>query len=137
MGGAMADNPGAGGPLQQSAGDESVRVNQIYRASLDSVYSVEFYSTLQVTTLRWVRWLDFVIGLAAAIAGGSGLGILKDPRLAWLCGCVTAASIILTVAKGVWNWPHRIQTISDRMKSYGALSARYKTVVEDIQYKKQ
>jgi hypothetical protein len=57
--------------------------------------------------------------------------------MAWPCGFITSAAVILTVAKGVWDWPGKLQTVSARIKDYSEVVARYRTLVEDISYQQR
>lgn len=112
-----------------------IRINQIYRAYLDRRFDLEHYICIQRETLQWARYWDFIIGFAAAISGGSGLGILADKKFAYLCALITTAAIILTVAKAVWDWPGKLKAINDRIVALSELAGRYKILVDDLQYR--
>jgi hypothetical protein len=62
------------------------RVKQLRDSYLNSVYAVDYYKESNDRTTQYARHFDFAIGLGAVTSGGSGLGILGDTRLAWLCG---------------------------------------------------
>jgi hypothetical protein len=108
------------------------RANQVYKAYLDAIYNLDLYRADQDRTLTWSRGWDYIIGLSAAISGGSGLGILADPRLAWLCGGITTASIFLTVAKGTYDWPGRLKFDTERISDYNKLRLEWQYLKEDL-----
>jgi hypothetical protein len=80
--------------------------------------------------------MDFAVGLGAATGGGTGLGILADPRFAWLCAGVTTASTVLAVAKPAYHWAERLQRSVELEKYFDSIVSDYKTLVEEIQESK-
>jgi hypothetical protein len=109
------------------------RVNQVYRAYLNAIYELEYYRADQERTMTWSRRWDFIIGLSAAISGGSGIGVLADPRLAWLCGVIATGSVILTVGKSVYDWPGRLKVDTERINDYSRLRYDYQYLKDDVE----
>ena len=63
------------------------------------------------------------------------MGILADPRFAWLCGFITTASIVLTVAKTTFDWPGRLKYATEMVEKYGRISGKYQLLIEDLNYR--
>lgn len=53
--------------------------------------------------------------------------------MAYVCGAITLASIVLTAAKQAFDWPSRINFASEMMQQHAALAARYKIIWEQLQ----
>lgn len=113
-----------------------VRVNQVYREYLNAVFHKDYYRKRHEETVGYARHLDFLISLGTGIGGGTGLGILADPRFAWLCGIFTAISLVLSIAKATYNWPGKLDQSMKMVELYSRLSLRYRQLVEDIRYKR-
>jgi hypothetical protein len=112
-------------------------VNQTYRECLNAVYERDYYQALHSRTIQYARVYDYSIGLGSAVSGGSGLGILADPKFAWLCGIVTTVSVLLSIAKGVWDWPGKTKFALERVQFYDRLYSGYRRLVDDINAAKQ
>ena len=112
-------------------------VNQAYRECLSAVYERDYYQALHNRTIQYARVYDYSIGLGSAVSGGSGLGILADPKFAWLCGIVTTVSVLLSIAKGVWDWPGKTKFALERVQFYDRLYSGYRRLVDDINAAKQ
>lgn len=122
---------------KQSAGSSTKeRVAQIHVHCLNSVYATDYFKEVGRRVTRYAPHFDFAIGLGAALAGGSGLGILSNPNFAWLCGILTTASVILTVAKSSYNWPTRLNFASEMTEKYGRLSGKYLLLIDEMNYAK-
>ncbi|UXN65410.1 hypothetical protein N8E89_07085 [Phyllobacterium sp. A18/5-2] len=108
---------------------------QIYRSYLDSLYEVDYYHAAIVGVASYSQYYDFVIALGTALSGGTGIiGILSESQpMAYVCGAVTLASIVLTAAKQAFDWPSKINFASERMQEHAVLAARYKIIVDRIQ----
>jgi len=116
--------------------DSRGRVEQLYRSYLKCVYSTDYFKAVHHATSRFGTLFDFAIGLGAAVSGGSGLGILADPRFAWACGIITTVSIILTVAKTTYDWPGKLKFASDMVEKFGRLSGKYEILIDEIRYRR-
>jgi hypothetical protein len=112
-------------------------VNQVYRECLTAVYERDYYQALHGRTIQYARVYDYSIGLGSAVSGGSGLGILADPKFAWICGIVTTVSVLLSIAKGVWDWPGKTKFALERVQFYERLYSGYRRLVDDINASKQ
>ncbi len=113
----------------------SVRVNQVYRNYLNSLFWGEYYTAHHEAALKHARIFDFFIALGTLIAGGSGLGILAEPNLAWVCGLVTTIALVLSGLKTAYNWSNRIKVSSEKVAAYGGLSSEYHSLIEDINFR--
>src|SRR5262245_35130657 len=107
-------------------------VNQTYRECLDVLFERDYYQTLYEKTIRRSRVFDYSIGLGSAMSGGTGLGILADPNFAWVCGPVTTISVLLSIAKGIWDWPGQTKFTLERVQFYETLYQGYKSLVDDL-----
>ena len=107
-------------------------VNQTYRECLKVLFQRDYYQAFYDRTIKYSRAFDYSIGLGSAMSGGTGLGILADPRFAWVCGIMTTVSVLLSIAKGVWDWPGQLKFGLDRVQFYSGLHARYESLVDDI-----
>jgi hypothetical protein len=107
-------------------------VNQMYRECLTSLFERDYYQELYNQTIKYSRYFDYSIGLGSAMSGGTGLGILANPNLAWLCGVVTTASVLLSIAKGIWDWPGKTKFALERIQFYEKLYFGYKALVDDV-----
>ncbi|MDH7806858.1 MULTISPECIES: hypothetical protein [unclassified Rhizobium] len=108
---------------------------QIYRSFLDSLYEVDYYREVRLGVASYSQYYDFVIALGTALSGGTGvIGILNESKpMAYVCGAVTLASIVLTAAKQAFDWPSKINFASEMMQQHAAHAARYKIIVDRIQ----
>jgi hypothetical protein len=122
-----------------SAGDARERVEQIYHTYLDCEYEVEYYGSIHARTVRYSRHFDFVIGLGAAISGGSGvIGAIQNSALgAWACGILTVATVILTAAKASYNWPAQVEMALYNLEFFRQMVRSYRLLVEDMRYAKR
>ena len=109
-----------------------VVVNQLYRERLGLLYERDYYLELYKRTIRYARVFDYSIGLGSAMSGGTGLGILADPKFAWICGIITTISILLSIAKGIWDWPGKTKFALDRIQFYDAAHSGYKSLTDDV-----
>ncbi|MBR0801895.1 hypothetical protein JQ615_41960 [Bradyrhizobium jicamae] len=107
-------------------------INQTYRECLNALYERDYYQIAHSNTIQYARIFDYAIGLGSAVSGGSGLGILADPKFAWLCGTVTTVSVLLSVAKGVWDWPGKANFALQRVQFYQKLYSNYQRLVDDV-----
>ncbi len=114
----------------------TTRVRQIHHAYLESEFQVEYYTTLRDRTSRYAKHFDFLIGLGAAGSGGSGLGILGDPRFAILCGILTSLSVILAIAKSTYDWQGRIAKSTELFDYYRPIALQYSQLIDDLNYHK-
>jgi hypothetical protein len=112
-------------------------VNQVYRECLDARYERDYYQELYDRTIRYSRVYDYSIGLGSAGSGGTGLGILADPKFAFVCGTVTTISVLLSIAKGIWDWPGKTKFALDRVQFYDGLAAGYEDLVDDLNAAKE
>lgn len=112
------------------------RVQQIHGSYLKSVYATDYFKEVHRQIMQFAKHFDFAIGLGAAVSGGSGLGILRDPRFAWVCAALTTMSVVLTIAKTSYDWPGKLKSSSDLVEKYGRLSGKYQILVEDMNYRK-
>jgi hypothetical protein len=71
------------------------------------------------------------------MSGGTGLGILGDAKFAWLCGTVTTVSVLLSIAKGVWDWPGKTKFALERVQFYDGVYSGYRYLVDDVNAAKQ
>jgi hypothetical protein len=106
--------------------------NQMYRECLGALFERDYFHELYNRTIKYSRFFDYSIGLGSALSGGTGLGILANPSLAWLCGVVTTVSVLLSIAKGIWDWPGKTKFALDRVQFYEKLYFGYKTLVDDV-----
>lgn len=108
---------------------------QIYRAYLDSLYEVDYYRQVRLGVTSYSQYYDFIIALGTALSGGTGVvGILNESQpMAYVCGAVTLASIVLTAAKQAFDWPGKINFASEMLQRHAALAARYKIIVDRMQ----
>src|SRR5262249_12897013 len=93
----------------------------------------DYYQKMYENTITYAKVFDYSIGLGSGISGGSGLGILADPKFAWICGPITTVSVLLSIAKGVWDWPGKSKFALDRIQFYSSLYDGYQSLVDDIQ----
>jgi hypothetical protein len=112
-------------------------INQTYRECLGALFQRDYYQELYSRTIRYSRIFDYSIGLGSAMSGGSGLGILADPKFAWVCGPVTTVSVLLSIAKGVWDWPGKTKFTLERVQFYDDIYSRYQQLVDDLNVAKQ
>lgn len=112
-------------------------LNQTYRECLDALYDRDYYRELYDRTIRYAKAFDYSIGLGSAMSGGTGLGILADPKFAWLCGIVTTVSVLLSIAKGVWDWPGKTKFALDRVQFFDERYSDYRQLVDDVNATKQ
>lgn len=108
------------------------QVKQLHRECLEAFFREDYYKRLHANTVRYAKIFDFSIALGSAASGGSGLGILADPRFGWLCGLVTTASVLLSVAKGVWGWDAKTKFALERVQFYSDLDSKYMALVDDL-----
>jgi hypothetical protein len=113
-----------------------VRVNQVYRMYLDLLWAIECYRVRYQRILRFTSHLDFAIAISGAVAGGSGVGVLKDPRLAWMSGAAALLSVFLTAAKTAYHWPDKLRHVLDQMIQYEGVKDGFAQLVQDIEYKR-
>jgi|SRR3954451_18602163 hypothetical protein len=107
-------------------------VNQMYREYLNAQFQKGYYQELYGRTIKYSRVFDYSIGLGSAMSGGSGLGILASPNFAWICAGMTTVSVLLSIAKGVWDWPAKSKFGLDRVQFYDNLCAGYRSLVDDV-----
>lgn len=107
-------------------------LNQTYRECLKARFNRNYYQFLYNRTIRYAKSFDYLIGLGSAASGGTGLGILATPSFAWVCGPITTISVLLSVAKGVWDWAGKAKFSLDRMQFYDKLSTDYQSLVDDV-----
>jgi hypothetical protein len=119
------------------AGDATEVVNQVYKECLDALFQRDYYRELYNRTIRYARVFDYSIGLGSAMSGGSGLGILADPKFAWLCGIITTVSVLLSIAKGVWDWPGKTKFALERVQFFDETYSGYRRLIDDINANKQ
>jgi hypothetical protein len=112
-------------------------VNQMYKECLVIAFRREYYQELYNRTIKYSKVFDYSIGLGSAASGGTGLGILADPRFGWVCALMTTVSVFLSVAKGVWDWSGKSKFALDRAHFYGKLYADYKALVDDVDAARQ
>jgi hypothetical protein len=120
-------------PSDEERFSPGARVRQAYSAYLDSLYHGEYYKTMNSDVTTYARHFDFVIGLSAALSGGSGLGILGSPWMAVPCSLLTGASVVLTVAKQSYDWPAKSNFAAEMLEKNGRVAGKLKRLVEDIQ----
>jgi hypothetical protein len=112
-------------------------VTQAYRECLDALFNRDYYQELYNRTIRYARIFDYSIGLGSAMSGGTGLGILADPKFAWVCGIVTTVSVLLSIAKGIWDWPGKTKFTLERVQFYNGIYLGYRHLIDDINAAKQ
>jgi hypothetical protein len=115
----------------------AVRVKQIHYAYLDSVYEEDYYKAVHSEAVSYGKHFDFLIGLGGALSGGSGLGILADSRIAWICGIITACSLVLTVAKSNYDWPKKVEGAVKNIDFHSKMARSYLNLIEDMNYQRQ
>jgi hypothetical protein len=108
------------------------RAGQVIQDYLTTEFLREYYRDRHGKTTRYAKHFDFLIALGSAGSGGSGLGILGDPRFAWLCGIVTTVSFILSAAKSQYDWQGRVQNSLKMEEFYGPISTKYKHIIDDM-----
>lgn len=116
-----------------AVGQDSDRIKNIYAAYLTSIFRRDYYKSLRESVQKTCSHMDFAVGLGAATGGGTGLGILADPRFAWLCAGITTASTVLAVAKPAYHWAERLQHSIELEKYFDGVVSEYKSLVEEIQ----
>jgi hypothetical protein len=116
--------------------DDIVVINQTYREGLGARFDRDYYQTVYSSTIGYSRVFDYSIGLGSAVSGGSGLGILANPNFAWICGIVTTASVLLSVAKGVWDWPGKSKFALERVQFFDSVWSNYETLINDLNAEK-
>jgi hypothetical protein len=99
---------------------------------LNALFHENYYKRLHVRTVTYAKAFDFTIALGSAASGGTGLGILADPRFGWLCAIVTTVSVLLSVAKGVWGWDQKTKFALERVQFYSDLNSKYMMLVDDL-----
>lgn len=112
-------------------------VNQAYRECLDALYERDYYQELYNRTIRYARIFDYSIGLGSAMSGGTGLGILADAKFAWVCAVLTTVSVLLSIAKGIWDWPGKTKFALERVQFYGGVYSGYRYLIDDVNVAKQ
>ena len=127
-----SERTGTGGMLMTASPADLAAINQMYRECLAALFGRDYYQKLYNNTIWYSRVFDYSIGLGSAMSGGTGLGILANPNLAWLCGIITTASVLLSIAKGVWDWPGKTKFAMDRVQFYEKLYFDYKALVDDV-----
>lgn len=114
---------------------KAVRVNQVYRMYLDLLWGTECYRRRYQQILRIANRIDFAIAVCGAAGGGSGVGVLKDPRLAWVSGAAAILTIVLAAAKNAYRWTDKLKHIADQIVHYEVLKCDFEQLVQDIQSK--
>jgi hypothetical protein len=107
-------------------------INQMYRECLAALFKRDYYQEMYNRTIRYAKVFDYSIGLGSAASGGTGLGILANPQFGWLCGAMTTVSVVLSIAKGVWDWSGKSKFALDRTYFYSKLYAGYNLLVDDV-----
>ena len=115
----------------------SERINQLYRAYLLTSFEEEYYRERHSTSLETSNHFDLIVGLGAALSGGSGLGILANPAFAWVCGTLTSASVLAAVVKQSYRLDEKARASLERVALYGGARIEYLSLVQDVQAKKQ
>ena len=110
-----------------------VRINQVYRGYLNTIFAMDCYHERHVRLAERSKHLDFLIAAGTAMTGGSGLGILAAPEFAWACGSLTVISTLGGIVKSSYGWAGRLQIYHERLKILAPISLRYKSLIEDIQ----
>lgn len=121
------------------AGDDEgtiARVNSAYRMYLTGHFEEAYYRKRYDHLITTSQHFDFVIALGAALSGGTGLGILADARFAWVCGVVTAASVLIAAFKGGYKWPEKLKVTLEILSTLSKLNAQASNLVDDIQHRK-
>lgn len=110
-------------------------IEQVYINYLDSLYEVDYYREYRLSVVWYSQYLDFFIGLGAAISGGAGVVGVFDGNIyfGYACGSVAVLSVILSAAKQAFDWPAKINFASERMQLFAVISAKYKILVDRIQ----
>jgi hypothetical protein len=108
------------------------QVNQLHNECLTALFRESYYKRLHSNTVGYAKIFDFSIALGSAASGGTGLGILADPRFGWLCGIATTFSVLLSVAKGVWGWDAKTKFALERVQFYSDLGTQYMALVDDL-----
>jgi hypothetical protein len=108
------------------------RVKQVHECFLNAQFRHDYYSKEQSTVQQRMAHTDFAIGLGGALSGGSGLGILAVPQMAWACGALTTISTILAIAKASYNWPERLKRSTDLATHYDLLASDYMRLIDDL-----
>jgi hypothetical protein len=108
------------------------QVTQLHNECLNAMFREGYYKKLHASTVRYAKIFDFSIALGSAASGGTGLGILADPRFGWICGVVTTISVLLSVAKGVWGWDAKTKFALERVQFYSDLGSKYMALVDDV-----
>jgi hypothetical protein len=117
--------------------DNSEVVNQAYREGLGALFSRDYYKAVYSKTIQYSKVFDYSIGLGSAMSGGSGLGILANPNFAWVCAILTTISVLLSVAKGVWDWPGKAKFALERVQFYDECYSGYQSLIDDINVAKE
>jgi hypothetical protein len=112
--------------------DAQTVVRQVHEECLGALYSRDYYRAFHSNTTKYAKSFDFAIALGSAVSGGTGLGILANPAFGWVCGSVTTLSVLLSVAKGVYDWPGKTKFAIDRIQFYENLYSKYRALVDDI-----
>lgn len=112
-----------------------LRVKQIYAGYLTSVYNADYFRCVRERTRSYSTHLDFAIGVGAAASGsaGAGVALLSRPELIFVPPIIAGAATVLSIAKGVYNWPDRFQKAMELEQYYDQVSSEFNHLVEDIQ----
>ena len=122
--------------LDAVANDSIVRINQVYRTYLNTVYDIDYTLERHNSLASRSKHIDFLIGIGAAASGGSGLSILASPDFAWLCIPLTTISTVGAIAKGSYDWPGRLQKYIETIQFIAPINHGLKLLTEDIQASK-
>ena len=118
------------------AADGVVRVNQVYRGYLNTIFAIDCYLERHGRLAATSKHLDFLIAAGTAASGGSGLGILVSPAFAWVCASLTAISTVGAIAKSSYDWAGCLRTYLERLQFLAPIRQRYRNLIEDIQASK-
>jgi hypothetical protein len=108
------------------------QVRQLYNECLNALFRESYYKRFHSRTVSYAKFFDFTIALGSAASGGTGLGILADPRFGWICGIVTTVAVFLSVAKGVYAWDAKTRFALERVQLYSELDSKYMALVDDV-----
>ncbi|WP_020591594.1 hypothetical protein [Kiloniella laminariae] len=111
---------------------EVARINQVYRAYLNSLYEIDYHHECHDRLASRSQHIDFLIALGAASSGGTGLGILASPDFAWLCAILTTISTIGAVAKGIYDWSGRLKKSIEQVEFHTPVKHGLANLIEDI-----
>lgn len=112
-------------------------VDILYKEYLNSLYSKEYSNIIVEKISGRIKHSDFGITLGTAISGGTGLGILADPRFAVACGSVSALSVILSTIKAAYQWPDKYKQAIEMAQHYSGICARYRPLVHKLNREKK